>query len=78
MNKKQLIAMWCGIAFVVLFATWTTEIVYAYSSFRGQVDLVFPGEGNAEFCVWAFLVALVTSGLIVTFADKKDKKPEDD
>lgn len=55
MNKKQLICMWCGILAIVFFGFAT--IVY--------------GPDYANFCVWVFLLTLITGALILTFKDKK-------
>ncbi|MHC4159573.1 MAG: hypothetical protein ACYSSO_10905 [Planctomycetota bacterium] len=63
MNWKQLVCMWLGIAGIVglgLLAQYVEH--FAYWGYKG-------------FCFRAFLVALVTGGLITTF---KDKKPKDE
>jgi hypothetical protein len=66
MNKKQLISMWCGIGAICGLAYLALYVEhYAYMGYKG-------------FFFRAFLVALVTAGLIVTFKDKKAKKPQDD
>jgi archaellum biogenesis protein FlaJ (TadC family) len=59
MNQKQLIAMWCGIAAVVLAGLTVIE----------NYGLVSP----YGFCVWIFITALVTAGLIYTFKGRKVK-----
>ena len=61
MNQKQLISMWCGITAVVL-AGLTVIKNYGLVSLYG-------------FCVWVFIAALVTAGLIYTF---KDQRPKDE
>ena len=61
MNWKQLICMWAGIAAIVgigLLGLYVEH--FAYMGYEG-------------FCLRAFLVALVTGGLICTFKEKKDK-----
>ncbi|MHC4571830.1 MAG: hypothetical protein ACYS0C_07125 [Planctomycetota bacterium] len=63
MNKRQLVCMWLGIVAIVglgLLAQYVEH--FAYWGYKG-------------FCFRAFLVALVTGGLIITF---KDKKPKDE
>ncbi len=60
MNKKQLICMWCGILSIVFFGFFTILEPYR--------------PDYANFCVWVFLVTLITGGLILTFKDKK--RPE--
>ena len=69
MNQKQLIAMWCGIAAIVL-AGFTVIMYYGLVCFYG-------------FSAWVFIAALVSAGLIYTFKDQKPKdtfeeqKPKD-
>jgi hypothetical protein len=67
MNKKQLIAMWCGIAAVVLFVA--KDNIY----FCDGELYFFDKCGDADLWTALLSVALVTGGLIVTFADKKSK-----
>ena len=57
MNTKQLIFMWIGITTIMFLA------------FATIVDTYRPDYAN--FAVWVFLVAIVTSGLIYTLRDKK-------
>ena len=62
MNQKQLIVMWIGIA-VIVWAGFQESVHY---------------KGGSTFLLWTFLIALVTGGLIITFAEKKDNKPKDE
>ncbi len=62
MNKKQLIVMWIGIGAIVL------------AGFQESVRY----KGGSTFLLWTLLIALVTGGLIITFADKKDNKSKDE
>ncbi len=62
MNKKQVVCMWCGIV-VIVFVAFVKEVVHYTFNL-------------AAFCVWVFLIALVTAGLIITFKDKKGKEGE--
>jgi hypothetical protein len=60
MNQKQFIAMWGGIAAIVLAGLnviWYYGLVYAYG-----------------FFTWVFIVALVTGGLIYSFKDGSGRK----
>lgn len=69
MNKKQLIAMWCGIAVIVL--TGLFPLVQKPSR-RLEIGFLFEDYKYMEFAVifivWV-LVALVTIGLVITFRD---------
>ena len=60
MNKKQLISIWCGIVGIVIVGLYNLLVSYSVDYNR--------------FCLWVFIVALVTGGLIYTFRDKQDKK----
>ncbi len=60
MNRKQLVSMWCGILAIVFFALVMVRLPHLVP--------------YANFCVYVFLITLVTSGLIYTFRDKK--RPE--
>jgi len=60
MNQKQLIAMWCGIAAIVL-AGLTVIKNYGLVCFYG-------------FFVWVLIVVLVTGGLIYSFKDGSGRK----
>ena len=66
MNKKQLVCMGVGLVAICGLA-WLALYVehFAYMGYKG-------------FFLRTFLVALVIGGLIVTFTDKKDKKPKDE
>lgn len=57
MNSKQLTSMWCGIA-AIASAGLAVVSSYGLASFYG-------------FCVWVFIVALATGGLIYTFKEPK-------
>jgi hypothetical protein len=60
MNQKQFIAMWGGIAAIVLAGLnviWYYGLVYAYG-----------------FFTWVFIVALVTGGLIYSFKNGSSRK----
>ncbi len=59
MNQKQLIAMWCGIAAIVLAGLTVIENYGLVCSYG--------------FLVWVFIVALATGGLIYTFRGRKAK-----
>lgn len=60
MNNKQLVCMWAGIVAICGLGFLVQYVEhYAYWGYGG-------------FCFRAFLVALVTGGLIVTFKEKKD------
>jgi hypothetical protein len=60
MNQKQLIAMWCGIAAIVLAGLTVIENYGLVCSYG--------------FLVWVFIVALVTGGLIYTFRGGRKAK----
>lgn len=64
MNKKQLISMWCGIVAIVIVGLYNLLVPYSLDYNR--------------FCLWVFIVALVTGGLIYTLRDKQSKKDKDD
>ncbi|MCX5634347.1 MAG: hypothetical protein NTW55_00700 [Planctomycetota bacterium] len=67
MNRKQIISMRCGIAFVVFFGLVAIhDLKYCY----GYTCVVLMGFG-----LDVFLVALVTFGLIYSFRDKILVKP---
>lgn len=62
MNRKQFIAMWGGIAAIVLAGLnviWYYGLVHFYG-----------------FFTWVFIVALVTAGLIYSFKNKSSRKME--
>ena len=62
MNNKQLIFMWLGI------------VAIAFPAFITIADAYRPNYSN--FVIWAFLVALIASGLIYTCRDKKRQENE--
>jgi hypothetical protein len=84
MNREQLIAMWLGIAVIVVMGLYCTT---------GQYHFILDPMGSIGVChpelppivtssairidfpllvvQWA-MVAIITGGLIITFADKKD------
>ncbi|MHC4259909.1 MAG: hypothetical protein ACYSTF_05810 [Planctomycetota bacterium] len=70
MNWKQIIAMWCGIAAVAVIAYQDLLFYYDFDGELMNLDVGY----YKDFMVLVFLVALVTGGLIITLADKKDKK----
>jgi len=63
MNKKQLVAMWCGIAAIVFL----------------MVPVIADPEvlKNGSWRAVQFIVVLVTGGLIVTFKDRKSERQLD-
>ena len=84
MNRKQLIGLWVGIVVIVvmgLFPPWT-----AYKGNDGECYMLHkfilfqPAEKNIParidiahlFAQW-IMVAVVTSGFIITFQDKRPK-----
>jgi hypothetical protein len=65
MNKKQLVCLWVGIITICGLGGMGLYVEhFAYMGYKG-------------FFARAFFVALVSAGLIITFADKKNKKPKD-
>lgn len=91
MNKKQLISLWVGIVIIVLmglFPPWFFMTVSSRSGmgYRRATNYKFitprPRSGNIEaeidfslLCIQWVIVAAITTGLVVTF---KDKKPKDE
>jgi hypothetical protein len=78
MNKKQLISMWCGIAAIVLVGLSQVGHLTDLAGGGRRGDPVVAYGGFLDFVVYAFLISLVTAGLILTFKDKNPKKPQDD
>ncbi len=72
MNRKQIIYMWLGIAAFVLVGLGTAiqGNIYLWKGFGREAggDLLFP----PLFVLWLCII-VVTSGLICTFRDKKNK-----
>lgn len=81
MNKKQKIILWIGIAFFVLLGLFppskSTPWARQETTQRPITLYHHSIDGSKLFAYWA-MVAVVTSGLIVTFKDKKDTKPKDE
>jgi len=94
MNRKQKICLWVGIAVFVamgLFPPWVaihpTEGFHALAKYSflllppysdNKAGLSFHQIDITKLVIQWFMVATITGGLIVTFADKKDKKPKDE
>ena len=70
MNRKQLIAMWCGIVAFALLGT--------YFEAGGWESMATVVGDIADLLARWLVVVVITGGLIITFADKKDKKPKGD
>jgi general stress protein CsbA len=62
-NKKQLKAMWVGI---VLIAFYGVVLVFGGGNISAGTFL--------HFFVWFMVVSIICGGLIVSFADKREKK----
>ena len=74
MNKKQLVTLWVGIALIILLIlcqSETTQLAFTPGHFLRVIDILVGYEGIV-------VVALLTIGLICTFADKKEKKTKDE
>jgi hypothetical protein len=74
MNKRQLVAMWIGIAIIVLVAcgsfSGTLNNSYGWSS--GHVVALVKNPGI--FLALETIVIAITLGLLATLADKKGNK----
>ncbi|MHC4644998.1 MAG: hypothetical protein ACYTBJ_05835 [Planctomycetota bacterium] len=66
MNQKQLRAMWTGI---VLIAAYGVFLVFDRPH--------LPAAVLSNFLVWAFTVAIITAGAILTFKDSQDKPADE-
>lgn len=86
MNKKQKICLWIGIAVFVamgLFPPWMVTggaqgcLPMGYSFILNPPAKLCRIDASHLCIQWA-MVAVVTSGLIFTFGDKKDKKAKDE
>ena len=88
MNKKQLIAMWCGIIAIVLMCLFPPWHIKQLTGLGSQKDDGFafrlgpPLKGDIhpiinmpQLLIQCFVVGLMTIGYIITF---KDKKPKDE
>jgi len=78
MNKKQLISMWCGIGAILLVGLSHVGHLTDLAGGGRRGDPVVLYDGFLDFVVYAFLISVVTAGLIITFKDKIAKKPKDD
>jgi len=78
MNKKQLIVMWVGIAFVVLMGI-LPPMNFIGGGFRYKFGLLLGRSSSfvdfGKLLIQCSIVGIITVGLIITF---KDKKPEDE
>lgn len=72
MNKKQLVAMWIGIAIIVVFGIFILDETGGTTALHRIVRNLF------TFIVIVTIVAAITRGLITSLAEKKCKKPEDE
>lgn len=66
MNKKQLICMWLGIT---TFSVAGFILIIEYDDWN-PLDLIVP------FLVFTLITTVITSGLIITFKDKKKDNDE--
>lgn len=73
MNLKQLIAMWCGIAFFV-YVGLTTETSHC----KGTIDSLVAWTDYGPLVARWLSTIVITSGLIYTLRDKQSKKDKDD
>ena len=85
MNKKQKICLWIGIAVIVLMGLYPPWIRPRRGD--GVIETARPKDrfiltagmrstervDTSQLLIQWFMVAVVSSGLIVTFADKKPK-----
>lgn len=62
MNRKQKFGMWLGI-----IAACVSNLVFLFVSLDDTVTF----SGLCSWFIWTFGIALLTAGLIITFADKK-------
>ena len=71
MNNRQLVAMWLGIAIIILVA---------YLNFEGwrRSDVADILRFLGRFLTAEIVVAAVTCGLVATLADKKRNRPKDE
>ena len=78
MNKKQLIVMWVGIAFVVLMGI-LPPMNFIADGFRYEIGLLLGVSSRSvdfgKLLIQCSIVGIITVGLIITF---KDKKPKDE
>ena len=72
LNRRQLIAMWCGIAAIVLPAILEDSARLMSVAFR-QGGKIFGDRIIADYAQYGFVVLLITIGLVITFKDKKVK-----
>ena len=89
MNKKQKICLWVGIAVFVLMGLYPPWIIIhptkGYHALPKYRFLLLPPYSNnkaglslhqidvTKLVIQWFMVAAITAGLVVTFADKKPK-----
>ncbi len=80
MNRKQIIILWVGIAIFVLMGLFPPWVVYeqGHLYFLHKLTLFSPIRTNngsridvPRLCVQWAMVAVVTSGLLITLKDKK-------
>lgn len=78
MNKKQLIAMWVGIAIIVLIAyfSFTGTLNSSYGWRTGDVTLLVNNLGT--FIALETIVIAIMLGLLATLAERKGNKPKDE
>lgn len=94
MNRKQKVCLWIGIIIIVLmglYPPWVRHHMEEFSYGRyslttkpGPYSFIWNLPWGAKFInvyrlgvQWA-MVAAVTGGFIITFANKKHKKPKDE
>jgi len=70
MNNKQLNTMWLGIVIIVLFSLFVLNKAGPSKDVPGTVYSLL------VFLVVVTIVAVITGGLIASFADKKESQPK--
>ncbi len=73
MNRKQLKAMWIGIAVFTLMGLFPPNRYGGYDFIAYMEGQEIGWDGLS---IQWIVVAVITAGLIVTFKDKKQKKDE--
>ena len=94
MNTKQKICLWVGIVVIVfmgLYPPWISraaigsrhsdvgcEWIWAAPELKSENSTYAAHLNIPRLCVQWFVAVVVTGGLIVSFKDKKEKKPNDE
>ena len=91
MNRKQKICLWIGIIVIVVLGIYPHWMIIVENPVRGESAFISMGRhfllhqyhkqwqiDMSRLSVQWIIVAVITGGLFVTFADKKDKKPKEE